>query len=224
MSNDDWFRSNKWDKKAQELFETKLKRSRGSFHKAQYLRIKALALLDTKDKTKQKAGQILLERLIKKYSTETDQVMLAYEELGQYYEQKKDLTKAEECYRKSVEVDTKRKSVYVTRSYFFLARLLYELKEPHKIEEASELVEAIFSKNRSFPFYDENFELAALMAKIAAEFGDIKVAVSMAKKALKFASFEESQFSRHPEVGIVKSNSKVKKQLEEMKVIINKYE
>ncbi len=41
MSNDDWYRKTSWNQKNKEDFFARLKRSRDSYNKAQYLRIQA---------------------------------------------------------------------------------------------------------------------------------------------------------------------------------------
>jgi hypothetical protein len=40
MTNQEWFRGPEWDKETQDLFENKLKKSRGSYNKSQYILIK----------------------------------------------------------------------------------------------------------------------------------------------------------------------------------------
>jgi len=51
MATEEWFRNTTWNKDIDAEFEARLKRSRGSFHKAQYLRIQAGYLLDNPTKT-----------------------------------------------------------------------------------------------------------------------------------------------------------------------------
>ena len=43
---DDWYRRTTWDSEGREAFFARLKRSRGQFHKAQYLRVQAIYLQD----------------------------------------------------------------------------------------------------------------------------------------------------------------------------------
>ena len=102
MNDDNWYRGESWDEQTKEQFEQKLKRSRGSYNKAQYLRIKGSNLLKSTMPQKQKAGSELLSRVISEYPNETSQVMFAHEELGDYYSDKKEYTQAELNYRKCV--------------------------------------------------------------------------------------------------------------------------
>jgi hypothetical protein len=45
---DDWYRRKTWTAEDREEFFTRLRRSRGAFHKAQYARIQAFELLTTR--------------------------------------------------------------------------------------------------------------------------------------------------------------------------------
>ena len=52
MASGDWYRNNDWNDTIETEFEARLKRSRGAFNKAQYLRIQASYLLDNSAKKK----------------------------------------------------------------------------------------------------------------------------------------------------------------------------
>jgi hypothetical protein len=82
MAQDEWFRNKTWNKEINDLFEAKLKRSRGGFHKAQYLRIQASYLLDSVDSELQMIGVVLMERLFKDFPDEDFSVVFGREQLG----------------------------------------------------------------------------------------------------------------------------------------------
>ena len=81
----DWYLTQDWDEKSQIEFEDKIKKSRGSYNKAQYIRIKGSCLIESKETWKQKAGVCLLERVIKDYANEILHSYYAHEQLGDYY-------------------------------------------------------------------------------------------------------------------------------------------
>ena len=85
MATDDWYRNTTWDDKIEADFEARLKRSRGAFNKAQYLRIQASYLLDSSDTTTQKIGVRQMERLINDFPTEEFSTIFGHEQLGDYY-------------------------------------------------------------------------------------------------------------------------------------------
>ena len=57
---DDWYRTEDWGKADQELFELKLNKSRGSYNKAQYMRIKATYMSHSTNPAVRKAARELL--------------------------------------------------------------------------------------------------------------------------------------------------------------------
>jgi len=79
----EWFRNNTWDKEIEENFELKLKRSRGDFNKAQYLRIQGSYLLQIK--LYGQIGQNLMKRLFVEFPEEIFSVIFGHEQLGDYY-------------------------------------------------------------------------------------------------------------------------------------------
>lgn len=78
---DEWYRSREWDERD---FESRLARS-GAGNRPQYLRIKALALLQGDDDRRFVAIR-LLQRLEAEYGDDYIQSRLAPEDLGQAYE------------------------------------------------------------------------------------------------------------------------------------------
>src|SRR5881394_3748962 len=98
----EWYLGDDWDNETQMMFEQKLKRSRGSYNKAQYLRIKGSSLINSNDPQKRMAGSGLLSRVIREFSTETSNVIFAYEQLGDYYCNEEKYKEAEFNYRQSV--------------------------------------------------------------------------------------------------------------------------
>src|SRR4026208_1595502 len=59
MARDDWFRSSDWDAEAKADFETRLARGKSDM-RGQSRRIKAIALLESKDAAKVAAGRDML--------------------------------------------------------------------------------------------------------------------------------------------------------------------
>jgi tetratricopeptide (TPR) repeat protein len=102
MSNKEWYRGDEWDNETQDLFEKKLKRSRGSYNKSQYIRIKATYLLKSVDLIKQFEGCTLMERIINDYPEESSSVIFACEKLGDYYLSVEKFEKAEAYYRSCI--------------------------------------------------------------------------------------------------------------------------
>ena len=99
MSRNDWYRNTKWNDPIESEFEARLKRTRGNYHKAQYLRIQATYLLDSTNEKNQNKGVELMERLIEVYPEEKSGTIFANEQLGDFFFKKASFEKAEKYYR-----------------------------------------------------------------------------------------------------------------------------
>lgn len=69
MGRDDWFRNTTWTPEIATAFFQRLARSRGPDRKAQYLRIQALHLAETKERRLIEVALCLLDRLLTEYPT-----------------------------------------------------------------------------------------------------------------------------------------------------------
>lgn len=130
-----WFRSSDWSASAQRDFEARLKRAR-PHKRAQYLRIKALAL--------RQANEIddaadLLRRITSEYADQWTEVALAHELLGDLSRIAGDLHNAEAEYRQSLLISPNLN--WTTREvYLKLGEVLYESGsgDPQELEEMLE--------------------------------------------------------------------------------------
>lgn len=147
-------------------FEARLKRSRGSFNKAQYLRIQASYLLDNSEEYVQLKGIELMERLITDYPTEEFSIIFGQEQLGDHYLKFGDFEKAEMYFR----IVTNRYYEKCTRSGtsaiadLKLVEIILTTKQKGKFDEAYQIC-------NDFPvseliFNDNKFYYARLTAEI----------------------------------------------------------
>jgi predicted Zn-dependent protease len=192
---DEWFRSAAWDGAAREDFERRLLRSRRT-SRAQYLRIKAIALGD--------AGEVddalgLLRRLIDEYPDSFD-VPLAFELIGDYERAAGRLTEAESSYRHVLALwpDLNTTSGMVHTS---LAEVL--LAEDHEVTDAMHLLEQAVPHLR---FNSEIFRWNLALARAADRLGDLETRRHAARRALELVE-RGPQLSRHPDVGLARPDS-----------------
>ena len=80
-----WFESPFWDETVENEFYKRLKRSKTSFHRAQYMRIQASHLLRNDEKNQQNKGIELINKVINEFSDDYYNVMLAHITIGSYY-------------------------------------------------------------------------------------------------------------------------------------------
>jgi hypothetical protein len=91
--DDEWFRSDAWDDRAQRLFEERLAGTRAA--RAQFLRLKALALVETGDPVRVAAGRELLDRLLNDHPENVLEVAGAHRILAESYVREHRLGSAE---------------------------------------------------------------------------------------------------------------------------------
>jgi tetratricopeptide (TPR) repeat protein len=108
MGKDDWFRNTHWDEEIEAAFRLRLNRSRGPFHKAQYLRIQGWCLLSSADAACQKVGIALLNELVREYADQKEtrgERFEALSELGDYYYEREMWIEAYAHYKKAISID-----------------------------------------------------------------------------------------------------------------------
>jgi tetratricopeptide (TPR) repeat protein len=108
MGRDDWFRNTQWNEEIEAAFRSRLSRSRGLFHKTQYLRIQGYGLLSSEDAAAQAAGVTLMNELLADYPDNDDTLINkfnALSDLGYYYAQRGLWDAAHDYLKKAFEID-----------------------------------------------------------------------------------------------------------------------
>jgi tetratricopeptide (TPR) repeat protein len=203
----EWYLGDNWDRDAQDLFEQRLKKSKGSHNKAQYLRIKGSSLLKSNDPLKRTEGCKLMNRVINEYAKEYTHVMFAYEQLGDYYFNEKKYKDAEFNYRQSVSFYKENgRSGTSGIGDIKLAETIIKTEQFDKLTEMYQLLVEEFKKNDgSLTLNDDLFRYYSVLAKITIKLKRNNEAKEYAKKALQLAVTKEPQIERYPELGIVKT-------------------
>ena len=216
MGTVDWFRNTIWNKEVEEAFEVRFKRSRGAFHKAQYLRIQADYLLENKDETVQLAGIKLMERMINDYPTEEHSTILGHETLGDYYYKKSDFEKAYKHYlivADYIKEDKYRGGTSGTAD-IKLARTILKANWNDKLLEAYNLCKKYPVKK--LVFHDEEFAIYEAFALLCYKLDKKDEAKEYAQKALELSKIKKSRFKYHKNVGLVKATDEQIKMLEQI--------
>jgi|SRR5688572_3133138 len=218
MGAEDWYRNTSWDETIEADFEARLKRSRGAFHKAQYLRIQASYLLDNSDKNYQMVGLRLMERLIKDYPTEEFSTIFGHEQIGDYFLKQGDIDIAEQQFRIVTDYYKNKKSRSGTSGIadLKLAETILTSNQADKFEEAYKLC-------KEYPVGEltmnsDKFYYAALAARLCIKMNKKEEAKDYAKTAINLSKKTEPQFNRHKTVGLVNAADE---QLQILKQIAN---
>ncbi|MDD4771892.1 MAG: hypothetical protein PHQ26_10510 [Bacteroidales bacterium] len=216
MATDEWFRNTTWDSNIEADFEARLKRSRGAYHKAQYLRIQASYLLGSSDCEIQKIGIRLMDRLIKDYPTEEFSTIFGHEQLGDYYFKSGDFDKAKKKFRIVIEY-------YINKNTRGRTSATADLKLAETILTAnwSDKFDEAYSICKNFPldkltFNSEKYFYTVLTAQICDRLNKKEEAKKFALAAIEISKITEPQFNRHKTVGLVKATDEQLRTLEQI--------
>ncbi|MGH3470952.1 MAG: tetratricopeptide repeat protein [Nocardioidaceae bacterium] len=205
---EEWFRSPEWTPQAQADFEARLARSR-PHNRAQYLRIKGLALRD--------AGEIqgaraLWERVIADETEHWPQVSGALEHLGDSH-RNEDPALAETYYRRII-ADYPTLSGTTACVHLSLAELLLDRGDEASIDEAAKLLEAWIGRF-SIPFPNAHFRFNLALIRAAQSLGDRETVTRAARTALGLAT-RGPVYPRQGDVGVVETDSKTLRRLKRL--------
>ena len=208
---DEWYRDPRWNRRIQDEFESRLNRARAS-SRPQYLRIKALTLLESGGRNERLAARDLLQRILEEYPDSLD-VVAAHEGLAQVYEQEGATAEAESHYRSALHLSLEG---YVRGdAHLRLPELLIESGDPDKLVEADAVLSMI-NIERDLVFRSQRFRYAVCRAKLAAAGGDSEAAAHYAAAALREAATDEPDFPRHPTLGGVHADPDILGELQRM--------
>lgn len=190
----EWYRSSNWSAEEERDFFSRLNRARPG-NRAQYLRLKGIALCDSLDEQVQASGVDLLMRVVSDFPDESHQVAGAHSRLARFFEQTGEEITAFRHYERAIAVTENdafrsklRLAELIVRNelvdeYGYAARLLNEL-------ESDELITN-----------DIAVRLCISRARLAQATGNQDLACKNARLALELLADNESSFPRHPVVG-----------------------
>lgn len=213
MGAEDWYRNKIWNSEIKENFETRLKRSRGAFHKAQYLRVQASYLLDSKNNEYQNVGVRLMERMINDYPEEKSSTIFGQEQLGDYYLKTYDFDNAEKYYKIVIEHYKSRSGTSI-KADLKLAETYLTANKVEKFVEAYKIGKKF--PNKELTFNSDKFYFTELMAHICDKLGKQDEAKEYAKTAIELSKITEPQFYRHKTVGLVRVTEQQLRTLEQI--------
>lgn len=207
---EEWFRSSEWDVRAQEQFEERLRRASSSY-RPQYLRVKALALMDHGGHAEARGARELLVRLIETFPGSGD-VVMAHEHLGELDAREGDRPAAQAHFRAAMRLSPERN----TRgdAGLRLPELLIEDDTDESRWEARQVLDAI--RHGSLVLASQRFRFAVARARLAHAEGEDAEARRYAQTALEEADRDAPDFPRHPTVGLVTADKTVIDQMRKL--------
>ncbi|MDP9351810.1 MAG: hypothetical protein M3P51_09770 [Chloroflexota bacterium] len=199
MSHAEWFRRSTWTAEDKADFTARLKRSRGSSNRAQYLRIQALHLQEIGTEALLQAALGLLNQLITDYPDPL-QLASAFHQRAQCLSDLGRYPEALESYRSAFVARRAMPNVH-DDAYLDFGELVLALRRSDLYDEALSALEE-FGGDEMFPAH--RYQAAMIRALIADERGDSTTARRYAEEALKAADATQSPFRYHRKLGLVR--------------------
>lgn len=199
--SDDWFRNEKWDEKEKERFFERLNRSRGDFHKAQYARIKAYNLLQTKKKKLVLDGIELCELVVEKWPIRTElascflQLAEAYAFLGK---NEKAVHYFEKCLEHEKTFPNVQTSVVTSFPEFIVQNKLTE-----HYNKALQVLGFGRVRTGGYTWPYQFFLFHGLQALIHSYRNENEKAGNEKRSAMEYAKQKQSGFRYHKELGLI---------------------
>jgi hypothetical protein len=214
----EWFRNTTWNKEIEATFELKLKRARGGYSKAQYLRIQASYLLDSTEFAE--IGINLMNRLFIEFPDEWSSVIPGHEQLGDYYFREGEFDLSEIEYLKVITFyHSNTRSNTSGMADIKLADLILFTCQKDKYRFAYKLITDDFEKSKGkLILNDDKYFYCLTRSRLANSIGILPDSQNYAKLALDLSKVTEPQFPRHKSVGLVKAK---KDDINELEIIIN---
>jgi hypothetical protein len=192
---EEWYRSPAWEPEDREAFEARLARTRAN-NRAQYIRLKGVALAASTDESARRGARELLERVISEYADDKLQATMSRADLARWYEEEGDDARAARGYRASLAAERETGSLD-TGSELRLVELIVRAQWSEAYPEALELLDQ--TKNVGLTFASERWRWLVAYARIAARTGESAAAADAAVSALRLLEDRRPDFPRHPE-------------------------
>ena len=200
MGRQDWFRRTTWTPTDEREFRSRLNRSRGAFHKSQYLYIQGLTLFETKEPELVEAALGLAEENIRDFPAEFDVGPARYlkarclQRLGRHSE-------VVPAYKDAIATHPNPSETDATLDYCLYVAL-HGLQDHY--QDALSLIVDQRNKIAHMPFPIRVFKCCHAAALIYHEVGDAENSRICARIALQMADAQRGPSSRHPSFGLVR--------------------
>ncbi len=206
----EWYTNKTWDGKIDSKFEDNLKRSRGNSNKAEFIQIQGCLLLESIKINIQEVGVELLFRLFSDFPAEHVSIVLAQENLGNYYLKQNNFERAEYYFRMVVNYCRTQNSTGGTSglSDLKLAEVIVKSQQEKKLEEAYQYVIQYPAAN--IKFNNNKFYYAELAAHVCDLLGKTEEAKAFAKTAIQLSAEVRHPLNRYRST---KANKELVKQL-----------
>ena len=211
--DDEWYRSSAWAAADQEHFEEKLQRARPR-SRAQYIRLKGLALAGSKRRSERRAAPTLLQRVIREHADDDLQAAMAWADLGRFYAEEGESELASDALLSCLDAEAALAGNLYTGSELALAEVIVRAEWTDRYPEALDLLEA--AERAGLTFKVERWRWAVAQARIASRSGRASEAKALAAAALDLLDDPSPDFPRHPDVGLIDPGRKTVREVKRL--------
>lgn len=195
----DWYRKRTWSKNDEDEFFAKLARARKD-GRAQYLKIQAIELVETKDKSLLKTAEFLLNKVLEDYPEDIFNKSATLFTLGEIYKQESKFEIAMEYFKKALDFEKNHPNVR-TKAFLEFSELVVRTAK----KDMFAFVEGLLEENlpgQIFPL--SKYRICSILAIINADKNNVEKARYYSGLASQFASAETSGLRYHKYLGLVK--------------------
>jgi tetratricopeptide (TPR) repeat protein len=201
---EEWFRRKTWTPADREAFFDRLRRSRTTFHKAQYLRIQAVELQEVGSQAGVSAALELAEVLLRDYP-EPSELAQAHLIRAECLEPRGDVAGAVEAYHSALQAQRAQPKVSTTAHLAF-AWMVATRPLPEQYREALAALDEFGERDGFLPA--SRYRSSGARALILSALGDRASARQAARLALEAAAADHSGLRYHPRVGLVRASDR----------------
>jgi hypothetical protein len=195
----DWYRQKSWSKADEEYFFTKLGRAR-KYGRAQYLKIQAIELVETKNEKLLDVAESLINKLFFEYPDDRSNRPDALVALGNIYQLRNDENKAIDYYKQAIDFEVIYPQVR-TQAYIYFSELVIKQKEV-KLYDIVEKI--LLEKIPDVLFPIEKYKGYSILSIISNHKHNIPEAEHYKVLAEQNANKDTSGLRYHKYLGIVK--------------------
>ncbi len=194
----DWFRRKTWTKTDEEEFFTKLGRARKD-GRAQYLKIQAIELVETKDKQLLKVAETLLTKMLTEYPDDNFNKGSALHTLGDIYKQLENYNGAIKYYKQALEFEKVYPNVK-TQAYLDYSELLVKTGDTSSFDEVENI---LLERHSGLLFPIEKYKVNSILSIINKHKNKQEKAKYFAELAEQNANGKTSGLRYHKFLGVV---------------------
>lgn len=178
----DWYRRKTWTKTDEEEYFAKLGRARKD-GRAQYLRVQALELIETKDNNLLSVAETLLNKILTDYPDNRIEKSQTNNSLGEIYKLREDYETAIEYFQKSLDFEKEFPNV-ITSAYLNFSETVVRAEKTELYDKVENLLTEKINKD-TLKFPVQNYIMYSVMTVISEyknDLGQAKIYADLAEK------------------------------------------